>query len=131
MFCYLYWQMLLLFCYLTFSHFLHLSNEESFLNQISQGLISLFVTRLVPLQLVCLGMNCPSILRRSERSIRFLGRCLAVRLYSRTWSDTPSRSYPQWSGRNSTFLGYQGRGSYFHTLDNVGNHFKIPTLRVW
>ena len=28
----------------------------------------------------CLGMNCPNILRRSERSIRFLGRCLAVRL---------------------------------------------------
>ncbi|CAH3165167.1 unnamed protein product [Porites evermanni] len=29
-------------------------------------------------------------------------------------SDEPSRNYPQRSGRNSTFLGYRGRGSYFH-----------------
>ena len=29
-------------------------------------------------------------------------------------SDTPSKSYPQRSGRKSTFLGYRGRGSYFH-----------------
>ena len=33
-----------------------------------------------------LGMNWLSILRRSETSIRYLGRCLAVRLQSRTWS---------------------------------------------
>ena len=83
-------------------------NEESFLNQISLCLISLFVTSLTPLPLVCLGMNCPSILRRSERSIRFPRRRLAVRRRSRTWSgsDTPSRSYPQRCGRKFTFLGY-------------------------
>ena len=61
-------------------------NEESFLNQISLSLISLFVTSLTPLQLVCLRKNCPTILRRSERSIRYLGRCKAVRLQSRTRS---------------------------------------------
>ena len=35
-------------------------------------------------------------------------------------SDTPSRSYPQRSGRKSTFLGYRGRGSYFHDRQQVG-----------
>lgn len=35
-------------------------------------------------------------------------------------SDTPSRSYPQRSGRKSTFLGYRGRGSYFHDRHQVG-----------
>ena len=35
-------------------------------------------------------------------------------------SDTPSRSYPQRSGRKSTFLGYRGRGSYFHDWQQVG-----------
>ncbi|XP_074612864.1 uncharacterized protein LOC141870297 [Acropora palmata] len=29
-------------------------------------------------------------------------------------SDAPNRSYTQRSGRKSTFLGYRGRGSYFH-----------------
>ena len=78
MFCYLYWQTLLPFWGVP--HISHLLNEESFLNQITLIPISLFVTSLTPLQLVCLGMNCLSILRRSERSIRYLGRCLAVRL---------------------------------------------------
>ena len=49
MFCYLYWQTLLPFWGIP--HFLHLLNEESFLNQISRSLISLFVTGLTPLQL--------------------------------------------------------------------------------
>ena len=84
MFCYLYWQTLLPVWGMP--HFLHLLNEESFLDQISLSLISLFVTSLTPLQLVCSGMNCPSVLRRSERSIRFLGRCLTARLRSQTWS---------------------------------------------
>ena len=86
MFCYLYRQTLLPFWGM--HHFLHvhLLNEESFLNQTSLSLINLFVTSLTPLQLVCLGMNCPSILTRSERSVRVLGRCLAVRVRSRTWS---------------------------------------------
>ena len=35
-------------------------------------------------------------------------------------SDTPSRSYPQRPGRKSTFLGYRGRGSYFHDRQRVG-----------
>ena len=35
-------------------------------------------------------------------------------------SDTPSRSYPQRSGRKSTFLGYRGRGSYFHDRQQGG-----------
>ena len=35
-------------------------------------------------------------------------------------SDTPSRSYPQRSCRKSTFLGYRGRGSYFHDQQRVG-----------
>ena len=35
-------------------------------------------------------------------------------------SDTPSRSYPQKSGRKPTFLGYRGRGSYFHNRQQVG-----------
>ena len=72
--------------FLGHASFLTSLKQREFLNQISLGLISLFVTSLTPLQLVCLGMNCPSILRRSERSIRFPGRCLAVRLRSRTWS---------------------------------------------
>ena len=72
--------------FLGHASFLTSLKRREFLNQISRDLISLFVTSLTPLQLVCLGMNCPSILRRSERSIRFLGRCLAVRLRSRTWS---------------------------------------------
>ena len=49
-------------------------------------LISLFVIGLTQLQLVCLGMNCLSILRRLERSIRYQGRCLAVRFQSGIWS---------------------------------------------
>ena len=80
----LYWQTLLPFWGMP--HFLHLLNEESFLNQIALGLISLFVTSLKPLRLVCLGMNCPSILRRSERSIKYLEGFLAVRPRSITWS---------------------------------------------
>ena len=36
------------------------------------------------------GDDCPSILRRLERSIRYQGRCLAVRLQSRIWS-VPTR----------------------------------------
>ena len=84
MLCYLYWQRLLPFSGMP--HFLRLLNEENFLNQISLSLFSLLVTSLTPLQLVCLRMNYPSILRRSERSIRYLGRCLAVRLQERTWS---------------------------------------------
>ena len=72
--------------FLGHASFLTSLKQREFLNQISLDLISLFVTSLTPLQLVCLGMNCPSILRRSERSIRFLGRCLAVRLRTRTWS---------------------------------------------
>ena len=72
--------------FLGHASFLHLLNEESFLNQISPDLISLFVTGLTPLQLACLGMNCPSMLKRSERSIRYQGRCLAVRLQSGIWS---------------------------------------------
>ena len=35
-------------------------------------------------------------------------------------SHTPSRSYPQRSGRKSTFLGYRSRGSYFHDRQQVG-----------
>ena len=35
-------------------------------------------------------------------------------------SDAPSRSYPQRSGRKSTFLGYRGRGSYFHDRQQGG-----------
>ena len=35
-------------------------------------------------------------------------------------SDAPSRSYPQRSGRKSTFLGDRGRGSYFHDRHQVG-----------
>ena len=35
-------------------------------------------------------------------------------------SDAPSRSYTQRSGRKSTFLGYRGRGSYFHDRQQVG-----------
>ena len=35
-------------------------------------------------------------------------------------SDALSRSYPQKSGRKSTFLGYRGRGSYFHDRQQVG-----------
>ena len=35
-------------------------------------------------------------------------------------SDAPSRSYPQKSGRKSTFLGYRGRGSYFHDRQQLG-----------
>ena len=35
-------------------------------------------------------------------------------------SDTPTRSSPQRSGRKSTFLGYRGRGSYFHDRQQVG-----------
>ena len=60
-FAYLYWQTLLPFRGMHL--FLHLLNEESVLNLISPGLISLFVTGLTPLQLVCLGMNCPSMLK--------------------------------------------------------------------
>ena len=107
MFCCLYWQRLSPFWGMP--HFLHLLNEESFLNQISLSLFSLLVTSLTPLQLVCLRMNCQSKLRRSERSIRYEGRCLAVRLQAschKRGSDTPSRSYPQRSDRKSTFLGY-------------------------
>ena len=35
-------------------------------------------------------------------------------------SDAPSRSYPQRSGKKSTFLDYRGRGSYFHNRQQVG-----------
>ena len=35
-------------------------------------------------------------------------------------SDAPNRSYTQRSGRKSTFLGYRGRGSYFHDRQQVG-----------
>ena len=35
-------------------------------------------------------------------------------------TDAPSRSYPQRCGRKSTFLGYRGRGSYFHDRQQVG-----------
>ena len=35
-------------------------------------------------------------------------------------SDIPSRTYPQRSGRKSTFLGYRGPGSYFHDQPQVG-----------
>ena len=66
--------------------FLHLLNEEGFLNQRSLSLISLFVIGLTPLQLFGSGMNCLSILRRLERSIRYQGRCLAGRLRSEIWS---------------------------------------------
>ena len=34
--------------------------------------------------------------------------------------DAPNRSYTQRSGRNSTFLGYRGRGSHFHDRQQVG-----------
>ena len=42
--------------------------------------------RSMPLQPFCLVMNCLNILRRLERSIRYQGRCLAVRLRSEIWS---------------------------------------------
>ena len=124
MLCYLYWQRLIPFSGMP--HFLHLLNEENFLNQISLSLFSLLVTSLTPLQLVCWRMNCPSILRRSE--INKISRKVSGRPTSRKnmvssykrGSDAPSRSYPQKSGRKSTFLGYRGRGSYFHDRQQGG-----------
>ena len=69
--------------FLRHAPFLTSLKRREFLKPDIISLINLFLT---PLQRVCLGMNCPSILRRSERSVRFLGRCLAIRLRSRTWS---------------------------------------------
>ena len=72
--------------FLGHASFLASLKRREFLNQRSLSLISLFVIGLTQLQLVCLGMNCPSILMRLERSIRYQERCLAVRRQSGIWS---------------------------------------------
>ena len=72
--------------FLGHASFLTSLKRKEFLKPDIARLYQSVVTSLTPLQLVCFGMNCPSILRRSERSISFLGRCLAVRLRSRRWS---------------------------------------------
>ena len=124
MFCYLYWQTLLPLRGMPY--FLHLLNEESFLNQISLGLISLFVTS-NPITTCLFGDELPKHIKEigevNKISRKVSGRPTSIKnmvSFYKRGSDTPSRSYPQRSGRKSTFLGYRGRGSYFHHRQQIG-----------
>ena len=119
-------------------HFLHILNEESFLDQKSLSIISLFVTSLTPLQLVSVfGDELPKHIKEigevNKISRKVSGRPTSIKNMVSSYkrgSDTPSRSCLRGSGRKSTFLGYRGRGSYFHDRQQVGGRSAPKQLQT-